>query len=96
MIDQALLARTTQLLRENSMPKKIILFGSHVRSDAREDSDIDILVDLDPGRPIGVFGYARLKLYIGALLGGPSDVVNRKMLKPLLRDNVLRECVNAF
>ena len=44
MIDQTLLARATELLRENSMPKKIILFGSHVRSDAREDSDIDILV----------------------------------------------------
>lgn len=44
MIDQNLLDRATELLKENAHPKKIILFGSHARQDAREDSDIDILV----------------------------------------------------
>ena len=72
------------------------VFGSVARGQARPDSDIDVLVDLDPERPIGVFEYARLKIYIGELLGGASDVVNRKKLKPLLRDNILREAVNVF
>ncbi len=45
---------------------------------------------------MGIFEYARLKLYIGGLLGGAADVVNRKTLKPLLRDGILREAVNAF
>jgi predicted nucleotidyltransferase len=40
--------------------------------------------------------YARLKLYIGELLGGTTDVVNRKTLKPLLREAILRDAVNAF
>jgi predicted nucleotidyltransferase len=43
-----------------------------------------------------VFEYARLKLRINDLVGGSGDVVNRKNLKPLLRDNVLREAVNVF
>ncbi len=45
---------------------------------------------------MGIFEYARLKLYVGQMLGGAADVVNRKTLKPLLRDNILREAVNVF
>lgn len=44
MIDQALLDRATELLKEPAHPQKIILFGSHARKEAREDSDVDILV----------------------------------------------------
>ena len=72
------------------------VFGSVARGQARPESDIDVLVELDPERPMGVFEYTRLKLYIGELLGGVSDVVNRRKLKPLLRDNILREAVNVF
>jgi predicted nucleotidyltransferase len=72
------------------------VFGSVARGQERPESDIDVLVDLDPELTIGVFQYARLKLYIGGLLGGASDVVNRRKLKPLLRDNILLEAVNVF
>ena len=72
------------------------VFGSVARGEARADSDIDVLLDLDPERPMGLFEYARLKLFIGELLGSSSDVVNRKTLKPLLRDEILRDAVNAF
>lgn len=44
MIDQALLDRATELLKETAHPQQIILFGSQARKEAREDSDIDILV----------------------------------------------------
>lgn len=72
------------------------VFGSVAREEARDASDVDVLVDLDPERPMGIFEYARLKLYVGELLDGAGDVVNRKTLKPLLRDGILREAVNAF
>ena len=72
------------------------VFGSVARGQARPDSDIDVLVELDPEKPMGLFEYARLKLYIGELLGGSADVVNRKTLKPLLRDAILRDAVSAF
>jgi uncharacterized protein len=54
------------------------------------------LIDLDPEKAIGVFEYTRLKLYINGLLGGSGDVVNRRNLKPMLRDNIVRESVNVF
>jgi len=72
------------------------VFGSVARGQARPESDIDVLVDLGPELPISVFEYARLKLYIGNLLGDASNVVNRRKLKPLLRDNILREALNVF
>jgi uncharacterized protein len=72
------------------------VFGSVARGEARADSDIDVLVDLDRDRPLGIFEYARLKLYIGELLNGAGDVVNRRTLKPLLRDSILHDAVHAF
>ena len=72
------------------------VFGSVARGESRAGSDIDVLVDLDPQRPMGLFEYARVRLYIAELLGGSADVVNRKTIKPLLRDAILRDAVNAF
>jgi predicted nucleotidyltransferase len=72
------------------------VFGSVARGEARSDSDIDVLVDLNEDRSMGIFEYARLKLYINQLLDGAGDVVNRRTLKLLLRDNILRDTVHAF
>jgi uncharacterized protein len=72
------------------------VFGSVARGEAGSHSDIDVLVDLDPQQPIGLFEYVRIKLYIAELLGGSADVVNRKTLKPLLREAILRDTMNAF
>jgi uncharacterized protein len=72
------------------------VFGSVARGEATAASDIDVLVDLDQDRPMGIFAYARLKLYINELLDGAGDVVNRRTLKPLLRDNILRDAIHAF
>ena len=72
------------------------VFGSVARGEASPDSDIDVLVELDRHHPIGIFEYARLKLYINQILDGASDVVNRRTLKPLLRDSILRDAVHAF
>lgn len=72
------------------------VFGSVARGDARADSDIDVLVELDDGHPMGVFEYARLKLYINEILHGGADVVSRRNLKPLLRESILHDAVHAF
>lgn len=72
------------------------VFVSVARGEAGDSSDVDVLVELDETRPIGVFQYSRLKLYINELFDGEADVVNRKTLKPLLRDSILSDSVNAF
>jgi len=45
---------------------------------------------------MGLFEYSSVRLYISELLDGSADVVHRKTLKPLLRDAILRDAVNAF
>ncbi len=72
------------------------VFGSVARGEAGAGSDVDVLVDLDRDRPMGIFEYARLKLYINEIFDGAGDVVNRRTLKPLLRDSILRDAVHAF
>jgi predicted nucleotidyltransferase len=72
------------------------VFGSVARGEARPDSDVDVLVELDQDHAMGIFEYARLKLYINEILNGAGDVVNRRTLRPLLRDSILRDAVHAF
>lgn len=91
---RTLQAHQTELQRRGV--RHAAVFGSVARGEARPDSDVDVLVELDPGQAIGIFEYARVRLYIAELLGGSADVVNRKTLKPLLRDSILRDTVNAF
>ena len=72
------------------------VFGSVARGEAGAGSDIDVLVELDEERAMGIFEYARLKLYFNDLLDGSGDIVSRGTLKPLLRDSILRDAIHAF
>jgi predicted nucleotidyltransferase len=72
------------------------LFGSRARGDERPDSDIDILIDLAPEAPIGVWEYSGLKTYIANLFEGPVDVVSLETLKPYIRPAATAEAVYAF
>ena len=58
------------------------LFGSRARGENRSDSDIDIMLELDPAARISVFNYAGSKDYIAGLFDDPVDVVNRDGCPP--------------
>ena len=72
------------------------LFGSRARGDNRPDSDIDIMIEVDPSVPIGVYEYVALKHYIAELFDGPVDVVIRDGLKPYVRPAATTDAVYAF
>jgi hypothetical protein len=74
----------------------IALFGSVARGDATETSDIDLLVDLQPDAPIGVFEYVGLTQFIEDLFPVRVDVANHARLKPHVRPSAEREAVYAF
>ena len=76
--------------------RHIALFGSVARGEATEASDIDILVDLQPDVPIGVFEYVGLTQFIEDLFPVPVDVANHARLKAHVRPNAEREAVYAF
>jgi predicted nucleotidyltransferase len=62
------------------------------RGEADALSDIDILVDLEPGRSLLDLG--GLLMDLQELLGCPVDVVTEKGLRPRIRERVLREAVS--
>jgi predicted nucleotidyltransferase len=72
------------------------VFGSTVRGDATPESDIDVLVDIDPAANIGVYEYVALTRFISELFPGPVDVANHATLKPHVRPSAERDAVYAF
>ena len=59
------------------------------------DSDIDIMIDIDPEAHVTLFDYFGLQDYIASLFDGPVDVIDREALKPRLRTSALPD-VYAF
>ena len=76
------------LAQEHGM-SNVRVFGSTVRGTDRPDSDIDLLMDLDPS--VSLFTLARLEIALQRLLGIDVDVVSARSLKPWFADNILRE-----
>ncbi len=72
------------------------LFGSVARGDARPDSDVDVMVELDPSAELDLFGYVGLTRYIAELFPSPVDVVDRQALKPHVRPSAEKEAIHAF
>ena len=68
------------------------LYGSALRADLGEDSDIDILVEFEPGYVPGLFGIARMERELSTLLGGRKvDLRTPEDLSRYFRQRVLQE-----
>lgn len=72
------------------------VFGSIARGEERPDSDIDILVDLDPEARLTIYDYVAIKEYVSGLFDGAVDVVSSGGLKPFIRPRVTAEAAYAF
>jgi uncharacterized protein len=72
------------------------LFGSHARGDAGTDSDIDIMIEIEPSRSMGVFEYVGIVQSIEDMFPARVDVADRTRLKPHVRPSAEREAVYAF
>ena len=91
----ATLKRSEPALRARGV-RRAAVFGSVARGEHRPNSDIDIMVEIDPEAHITVFDYADLKDYIASLFEGPVDVVNRDGLKPYVRAAATANFFYAF
>jgi predicted nucleotidyltransferase len=69
--------------------RNLRIFGSVARGEARPDSDVDFLVDMEPGRTL--FDLGALLMELRDFLGLKVDVVTEHGLKPRIREHVLKE-----
>jgi uncharacterized protein len=71
--------------------RKLSLFGSVLRDDFRSDSDVDVLVEFEPGHVPGL-ALIRIQDELSDLLGGhPVDLVTPKFLNHRIHDQILSE-----
>ena len=87
------LLKQKPVLAEKYKVKEIGIFGSLVRGEQGESSDIDILVEFS--EPIGLFAFIDLEDYLSEILAAKVDLVSKKALKPHIGKNILRELVTV-
>lgn len=76
-------------LRRHYPIRALGVFGSYVRAEQREDSDVDILVE--PGDGMTLPDFADLQSELSAALGIKVDLANKRTLKPRIGQRILAE-----
>lgn len=91
--EQLVKRKREEILRVSAQhgARNVRIFGSVARGEADEASDIDFLVEMEPGRSLLDLG--GLQVDLESLLGRPVDVVTVRGLKARIRSTVLREAV---
>jgi predicted nucleotidyltransferase len=70
--------------------RRLHLFDSRAKGSADTDSDVDLLVEYEPGRTPGLLGFIELERGLEDIFGREVDLVSNGGLSPYLRDEVLQ------
>jgi predicted nucleotidyltransferase len=82
--------KVAEFCRRNRI-RELSLFGSVLRDDFDEDSDVDILVELEPNAQHSLFDLVRMEEELSTLLGRKVDLVEKSGLRnPFRRYEILR------
>ena len=81
--------RIAEFCRKNQV-RKLSLFGSILRENFRPESDIDMLVEFQPGHRIGLIALAGLELELSEMLGRKVDLRTPAELSRYFRDEVIK------
>ena len=67
------------------------IFGSYIRGEATENSDLDILVEFEPQARFGLLTFCELENYLSELLAIKVDLVMKDSLKPHISKSIFQE-----
>lgn len=76
--------------------KALYLFGSHARREARPDSDVDLLFEVDPLLRFSLLDQARLQVDLSDTLRRTVDFIERRALRPSIRKRAETEMIQVF
>jgi predicted nucleotidyltransferase len=74
----------------------LAIFGSRARGDARPDSDLDVLLDIDPEARFSLLDLAGVHLMIEDRLGIPTQVTLRRSLDSRMRNRIRDDLIQVF
>lgn len=86
-------SKAVPLLKEAGVTRSSI-FGSYVRGEEREDSDVDILIEFPPEKSL--FDFVGLKLKLEDVLHKKVDLVEYAMVKSRIKDQIFSEQVQIL
>lgn len=76
--------------------RALYLFGSVVRAESTDKSDVDLLVEFDPDARIGLFEFARLQRMLSEILNCEVDLATTDSLHRSLKEQILKEAIHAL
>ena len=91
-----------ELLKRNEGPirargvTRLALFGSLARGNTRDESDMDVVVDIEPGRKFSLIDLASLRVFLCDIFDCETDVVIREDLRPRFREEIERDTLRVF
>lgn len=85
-----IIKKNREVLHKKYRVKSIGIFGSFVRNGQRENSDIDILVEFS--EPVGL-KFFTLENYLSELLKMKVDLVTKSAIKPIMKEDILKEVI---
>lgn len=88
--------RALRPLFEREGVTRITLFGSRARGDNRPDSDVDLIIEVDPKAKFSLVELAGVGLVVEDNLGLPASVVMRRSAKPAMLAAAERDGVTVF
>lgn len=89
------LEKLKPLLKEHYQVETIGFFGSYAREEQNKNSDIDILVEFTDSNSIDLFDFIELEDFLSKQLGVKVDLATKKALKPLIKEQILKETIYA-
>jgi len=91
---QKIKSKIVKILKKNKVSKAGI-FGSYSRGKQNKNSDVDIAVEIND-KNMSLLGFIRLKLKLEDILGKKVDLVEYSVIKPLIKNSILKEEVKII
>ena len=86
-----ILAEHREKLKEKYRVIEIGIFGSYVKGEQKEESDVDVLVEFET--PVSLLHIVSLENHLSDILGIKVDVVPKKNIRAELKDSIIREVI---
>jgi uncharacterized protein len=88
-----ILSQCKPIVQEKFKVRELGIFGSYLRQEQTEESDIDVLVEFEPGFRFGLITFCELEDYLSEMLGVKVDLVMKQGLKPRIGKRILSEVI---